>query len=94
MRDKLASFQAFAARVLQLSTPYFQSEQKWRARGMFAAIVALNLASVYMAVLFNQWYNLFYTRSKARTSWSSGTRSGASATWPSSRSSSRSTAST
>jgi putative ATP-binding cassette transporter len=61
MRDKLASFQAFAARVLQLSTPYFQSEQKWRARGMFAAIVALNLASVYMAVLFNQWYNLFYT---------------------------------
>lgn len=61
MRDKLASFRAFAARVLQLSAPYFRSEQKWRARGMFAAIVALNLASVYMAVVFNQWYNLFYT---------------------------------
>ena len=61
MREKFASFQAFAKRVLQLSAPYFQSEQKWRARGMFVAIVVLNLASVYMAVLFNQWYNLFYT---------------------------------
>ncbi len=59
--DKVASFRAFAARVIQLSAPYFRSEQKWRARGMFAAIVVLNLASVYMAVIFNQWYNLFYT---------------------------------
>ena len=57
---KFDSFRAFALRVIQLSTPYFQSEQKWRARGMFAAIVALNLASVYMAVLFNDWYGLFY----------------------------------
>ena len=39
MREKFASFQAFAKRVLQLSAPYFQSEQKWRARGMFVAIV-------------------------------------------------------
>lgn len=61
MSAKIASFRAFAARVLQLSAPYFRSEHKWRARGMFAAIVALNLASVYMAVLFNQWYNLFYS---------------------------------
>jgi len=66
MREKLASFKAFAARVLQLSAPYFQSEEKWRARGMFAAIVALNLASVYMAVLFNQWYNLFYSALEAK----------------------------
>jgi putative ATP-binding cassette transporter len=58
--DKIASFRAFAARVVQLSAPYFQSEEKWRARGMFIAIVALNLASVYMAVLFNDWYGLFY----------------------------------
>ena len=58
--DKLKSFWAFARRVVHLSAPYFQSEQKWKARGMFAAIVALNLASVYMAVLFNDWYRLFY----------------------------------
>jgi vitamin B12/bleomycin/antimicrobial peptide transport system ATP-binding/permease protein len=58
--DKAASFQAFAKRVVQLSAPYFHSEEKWRARGMFVAIVALNLGSVYMAVLFNDWYGLFY----------------------------------
>ncbi len=57
---KLASFKAFALRVVHLSAPYFQSEQKWKARGLFAAIVALNLGSVYMAVLFNDWYGLFY----------------------------------
>ena len=66
MSAKFASFKAFAARVLQLSAPYFRSEHKWRARGMFAAIIALNLASVYMAVLFNQWYNLFYSALEAK----------------------------
>jgi len=58
--DKIASFRAFVARVVRLSAPYFQSERKWQARGMFSAIVALNLGSVYMAVLFNDWYGLFY----------------------------------
>ncbi len=60
MSDKFAGFKAFTTRVLQLSAPYFRSEEKWRARGLFVAIVALNLASVYMAVLFNDWYGLFY----------------------------------
>ena len=50
---KLASFWAFTKRVARLSAPYFQSEEKWKARGLFAAIIALNLGSVYMAVLFN-----------------------------------------
>ena len=40
--------------------PYFQSEEKWKARGLFVAIVALNLGSVYMAVVFNDWYGIFY----------------------------------
>ena len=57
---KLASFWAFTKRVVKLSAPYFQSEEKWKARGLFAAIVALNLGSVYMAVLFNDWYGVFY----------------------------------
>ena len=60
LSSKLASFKAFALRVVHLSAPYFRSEQKWKARGLFAAIVALNLGSVYMAVLFNDWYGLFY----------------------------------
>ena len=58
--SKVASFWAFVKRVVHLSAPYFHSEKKWQARGMFLAIVALNLGSVYMAVLFNDWYRLFY----------------------------------
>ena len=57
---KLASIRAMLQRVWALSTPYFASEHKWKARGMLAAIVALNLALVYMAVLFNDWNKLFY----------------------------------
>ncbi len=58
--DKFKSFQVFVQRVAQLAAPYFRSEEKWKARGLLAAIVALNLGSVYMAVLFNDWYRLFY----------------------------------
>jgi len=47
-------------RVWALAWPYFCSGEKWRARAMLAAIVALNLALVYMAVLFNDWNKLFY----------------------------------
>ena len=57
---KLTGFWAFVRRVVKLSMPYFRSEEKWKARGLFVAIVALNLGSVYMAVLFNDWYRLFY----------------------------------
>ncbi|MDO5653141.1 MAG: ABC transporter ATP-binding protein/permease [Brachymonas sp.] len=44
----------------RLATPYFNSEDKWRARLMLLGILALNLAVVYLSVLFNQWYNAFY----------------------------------
>ena len=43
-----------------LSAPYFKSDEKWRARGLLAAIVLLNLASVYMLVLLNDWNRVFY----------------------------------
>jgi len=49
-----------ARRVWALSKPYYFSDEKWSARGLLAAIVALNLALVYMAVLFNDWNRLFY----------------------------------
>jgi putative ATP-binding cassette transporter len=60
LRVKFASFRLFTQRVWALSAPYFASEQKWQARGLLLAIVALNLALVYMAVLFNDWNKLFY----------------------------------
>ena len=60
MMDKLRSFKQFTRQVWALSLPYFQSEQKWKARGLLAAIVGLNLAAVYMLVLLNDWNRLFY----------------------------------
>ena len=54
------NFSAFLKRVWALSAPYFRSDEKWKARGLLAAIVLLNLGTVYMAVQFNDWYRVFY----------------------------------
>ena len=48
------------SRVWALSLPYFQSEEKWRARALLAACVGLNLGMVYMLVLLNDWNRVFY----------------------------------
>ena len=60
------AFQKFASQVRALASPYFNSEDKWKARGLLAAIVALNLATVYVAVLFNKWYGAFYNAMEQR----------------------------
>ena len=48
---KISQFNLFTRRVWALAAPYFRSEDKWKARGLLAAIVALNLGAVYMLVL-------------------------------------------
>jgi vitamin B12/bleomycin/antimicrobial peptide transport system ATP-binding/permease protein len=48
------------SRVWALSLPYFQSEERWRARLLLAACVGLNLGMVYMMVLLNDWNRVFY----------------------------------
>lgn len=58
--QKAADFKAFLVRAWALSLPYFKSEEKWKARSLLAAIVALNLAFVYTLVLFNEWNRFFY----------------------------------
>lgn len=58
--SKFQSFRLFTAKVGALTAPYFNSEEKWRARGLLLAIVALNLAAVYMLVLLNEWNRVFY----------------------------------
>jgi vitamin B12/bleomycin/antimicrobial peptide transport system ATP-binding/permease protein len=57
---KWAQFRLFSAKVLALALPYFNSDEKWKARGLLAAIIALNLAAVYMLVLLNEWNRVFY----------------------------------
>ena len=49
-----------------LALPYFRSEERWSARGLLAAVVALNLVSVGMAVLFNFWRADFYNAMQAK----------------------------
>jgi len=57
---RLGAFKKICAKIWALSAPYFRSEEKWKARGLLLAIVVLNLAVVYMAVQFNDWYRVFY----------------------------------
>ncbi len=58
--DKLARLRLFLRQVGHLAAPYFNSEEKWKARGLLAAIVALNLGAVYMLVQINEWNRVFY----------------------------------
>jgi putative ATP-binding cassette transporter len=44
----------------RLALPYFRSEERWQARGLLAAIVALNLAAVGMNVILSFWNRAFY----------------------------------
>lgn len=39
---------------------YWSSEEKWKARGLLAVVIALNFAMVYLLVQLNNWYNEFY----------------------------------
>lgn len=57
---RAATFAQVLRRVFALSAPYFRSEEKWRARGLFLAVIALNLGTVYVAVLLNDWSRIFY----------------------------------
>ncbi len=44
----------------RLAKPYFNSEERWFARGMLAVVLALNLFTVGLNVVFNFWNNAFY----------------------------------
>jgi vitamin B12/bleomycin/antimicrobial peptide transport system ATP-binding/permease protein len=48
------------ATVWRIAGPYFRSEDKWAARGLLAAVIAIELALVANDVLVNQWRNRFY----------------------------------
>jgi putative ATP-binding cassette transporter len=44
----------------RLAAPYWRSDDRWTGRGLFAAIVALNLAIVWVNVRLNAWNGDFY----------------------------------
>jgi putative ATP-binding cassette transporter len=45
---------------LRLALPYWSSEEKWSARGLLAAIVAINIGNVMIDVRLNNWRADFY----------------------------------
>jgi vitamin B12/bleomycin/antimicrobial peptide transport system ATP-binding/permease protein len=58
----------FLGKVWKLTRPYWFSEERWRARGLLAAIVALSLAVVYLLVAFNSWRRDFYNALEQKNS--------------------------
>jgi putative ATP-binding cassette transporter len=54
------------AAVWRISAPYFNSDDKWAGRGLLAAVIAIELATVYLTVLFNKWNNVFYNALQER----------------------------
>src|SRR5215469_1798940 len=50
----------FLRRAWDLAWPYWNSEEKWMARGLLLAVVALNLITVALNVRLNSWNNDFY----------------------------------
>jgi vitamin B12/bleomycin/antimicrobial peptide transport system ATP-binding/permease protein len=55
------NMRATLAIVWRIATPYFKSADKWAGLGLLAAVIAIELLSVVMDVLINQWRNRFYT---------------------------------
>ena len=53
-------FLAALADVRRLAAPYFNSEDRWPGRILLAALIAIELATVYITVLLNQWNLRFY----------------------------------
>ncbi|WFU31880.1 ABC transporter ATP-binding protein/permease [Bradyrhizobium brasilense] len=54
------------ATVWRIASPYFNSEDKWAGRGLLGAVVIIELASVFLTVLFNRWNNVFYNALQER----------------------------
>jgi putative ATP-binding cassette transporter len=54
------------AAVWRIAIPYFRSEDKWAGRGLLAAVITIELAVVFLNVLFNRWNNVFYNALQER----------------------------
>lgn len=50
----------------QIGLPYFQSEERWRAKVQIGMLVALNLALVWTTLLFTHWQGAFYDALQAK----------------------------
>ena len=56
----MSARKSFVRDVWRLIKPYWTSEERLSASLLLGAVIGLTLAMVYMSVLFNEWYNVFY----------------------------------
>ena len=56
----MVKLKEFIRDLWTLVRPYWRSEERRSAWLLLIANIVLTLAMVYMTVLFNEWYNLFY----------------------------------
>ena len=54
------------ATVWRIALPYFRSDDKWAGGGLLAAVVIIELGSVWITVLINQWNARFYNALQER----------------------------
>jgi putative ATP-binding cassette transporter len=54
------------ATIWRLARPYFFSEDRWAGRILLGTVIALELVSVGIDVMFNQWNNRFYNALQER----------------------------
>ena len=46
--------------VWRIASPYFRSEDKWAGLALLVIVIAIELGTVAIDVLLNQWRNRFY----------------------------------
>ncbi len=54
------------ATLWRIAAPYFKSEDKWAGLGLLAAVITIELGSVWISVLLNQWNARFYNALQER----------------------------
>ncbi len=57
---------SFLGEAWALGAPYWRSEQRWKARGLLAVVVALNLSLVGMSVILSYWNREFFNALQAK----------------------------
>ncbi len=65
MRHSMTSFWIGLREAWTLAKPYFWSEEKWSARGLLAAIIVLNLLTVFFNVVLTYWNRDFFNAVQA-----------------------------
>ncbi len=58
--NRIASLKTSLGQVVRIAAPYFRSEERWSAIGLFVCVIGAQLALVGAAVAENYWRNAFF----------------------------------